>query len=152
MKKLFLVLIVAAVAVGSAFAQQKETPPPPVQKEVKPATDQKGVKPSADQKDVATTDQMKQDRAAWEKKFKEDLKLTAEQSDKYDALSKEYSEKIDAIAKDASLDKDAQKEKKMGLKKEKESKFLEILTPEQQAKYKELKESMEKKNAPTKEQ
>jgi Spy/CpxP family protein refolding chaperone len=159
MKKLFLVLIVAAMAAGSAVAQQKETPPPPVQKDAKPATDQKNVKPSTDQKDVApatdqkpSPDQMKQDRAAWEKKFKEDLKLTAEQSDKYDALSKEYSEKIDAISKDASLDKDAQKEKKMGLKKEKESRFLEILTPEQQAKYKELKESMEKKNAPTKEQ
>jgi len=171
MKKLFLSLIVAAMAVGSAVAQQKETPPAPAQKDVKPATEQKDakpatdkkdVKPSADQKDVApateqkdakpSPDQMKQDRAAWEKKFKEDLKLTAEQSDKYDALSKEYSEKMDAITKDASLDKDAQKEKKMGLKKEKESKFLELLTPDQQAKYKELKESMEKKNAPTKEQ
>src|SRR6266487_2854181 len=131
MKKLFLLLIVAAMAVGSAVAQQKETPPAPAQKDVKPATEQKDVKPATDQKDV---------------------KPTAEQSDKYDVLSKEYSEKIDAIAKDASLDKDAQKEKKMGLKKEKESKFLELLTPEQQTKYKELKESMEKKNAPTKEQ
>jgi Spy/CpxP family protein refolding chaperone len=144
MKKLFLLLIVSAMAVTSAVAQQKETKPTPAQKDVKPATEQKDEKPSADQ--------MKQDRVAWEKKFKEDLKLTTEQSDKYDALSKEYSEKINAIANDASLDKDAQKEKKMGLKKEKEAKFLEILTPEQQTKYKELKESMEKKNAPTKEQ
>jgi Spy/CpxP family protein refolding chaperone len=162
MKKLFLLLIVAAMAVTSAVAQQKETKPAPAQKDVKPATEQKDVKPSADQKDVTpateqkdakpSADQMKQDRAAWEKKFKEDLKLTTEQSDKYDALSKEYSEKINAIVNDASLDKDAQKEKKMGLKKEKEAKFLEILTPEQQAKYKELKESMEKKNAPAKEQ
>jgi hypothetical protein len=162
MKKLFLLVVIAAMAVGSAVAQQqKETAPAPAQKEAKPA-EQKDAKPAAEQKDVApattdqkekpSADQMKQDRAAWEKKFKEDLKLTAEQSEKYDALSKEYGEKISAIANDASLDKDAQKEKKMGLKKEKEAKFLEILTPEQQTKYKELKESMEKKNAPTKEQ
>jgi hypothetical protein len=157
MKKLFLLLIISAMAVGSAVAQQP-TPAPP-QKDTKPATEQKDAKPAADQKEVTpatdakpSADQMKQDRAAWEKKFKEDLKLTAEQSEKFDALSKEYGEKINAIANDASLDKDAQKEKKMGLKKEKEAKFLEILTPEQQTKYKELKESMEKKNAPTKEQ
>jgi len=139
MKKLFLLLIVAAMAVTSAVAQE--------QKEVKPK-DQKEVI----QKDVKTPEQMKQERAEWEKKFKEDLKLTPEQSEKYDALSKEYGEKIDAVLKDASLDKDAQKEKKMGLKKEKEAKLLEFLTAEQQAKYKEMKESMEKKNAPTKEQ
>ena len=169
MKKLFLLVIVAAMAVGSAVAQQqKETTPPPTQKDVKPAPEQKDAKPAADQKDVKPAtdqkevapatdqkppvDQMKQDRAAWEKKFKEDLKLTAEQSEKFDALSKEYGEKMEVISKDATLDKDAQKEKRMGLKKEKEAKFLEILTPEQQAKYKELKESMEKKNAPNKEQ
>jgi Spy/CpxP family protein refolding chaperone len=142
MKKLFLLLVVAAMAVTSAVAQEPKEPTPAPQKEVKPT----------EQKDVKTPDQMKQDRAAWEKKFKEDLKLTPEQSDKYDALNKEYSEKIEAIAKDATLDQAAQKEKKMGLKKEKEAKLLEILTTEQQAKFKELKESMEKKNAPTKEQ
>lgn len=166
MKKLFLLALVAAFAVTSAFAQQKESQPAPTQKDVKPATEQKDAKPAADQKDVKpaatdqkdvapaadakSADQMKQDRAAWEKKFKEDLKLTAEQSEKYDALSKEYSEKIDAIAKDATLDQNAQKDKKMNLKKEKEAKFLELLTVEQQAKYKELRDSWEKK--PTKEQ
>ena len=157
MKKLFLLLIVAAFGVTSAFAQQtKETQPAPVQKEAKPA-DQKDAKPLTDPTVVPTEkdakhshDQMKQDRAAWEKKFKEDLKLTAEQSEKYDALSKEYGEKIDAIAKDASLDQKALKEKKINLRKEKEAKFLEILTADQQAKYKELKESWDKK--PMKEQ
>ena len=128
MKKLFLLVIVAAMATISAMAQEKET---------KPATEQKEMKPQ---------DQAKLDREAWDKKVKEDLQLTAEQSEKYDALNKEYSEKFDVIANDASLDQNAQKEKKMGLKKEKESKFIEILTPEQQAKYKELKLSWEKKN------
>ena len=125
-------MIVVAMAITSALAQdQKTAAPAPAQKEVKPA-------------EQKSPDQMKQDRAAWEKKFKEDLKLTAEQSEKYDALSKEYGEKIEAVLKDATLDQAAQKEKKMGLKKEKEAKFLEILTAEQQAKYKEMKEAMEK--------
>jgi len=119
MKKLFLVAIVAAFATTSAFAQEQ-----------KPATEQKSM------------EQMKQDKAAWEKKFKEELKLTPEQTVKYDALNKEYSEKFDAVLKDASLDQSAQKEKKMGLKKEKEAKLLEILTPEQQAKYKEMVDKM----------
>ena len=123
MKKLFLVAFVAAFAATSAFAQ-----------EVKPA----------DQKDVKSVEQMKQDKAAWEKKFKEELKLTPEQTVKYDALNKEYSEKIEAVLKDASLDQDAQKEKKMGLKKEKEAKLMEFLTAEQQAKYKEIVEKKKK--------
>lgn len=93
-----------------------------------------------------------QDRAAWEKKFKEDLKLTDDQSQKFDALNKEYADKMDAISKDATLTADAQKEKKMGLKKEKEARLMEILTPDQQAKYNEWKESMEKKNSATKQQ
>jgi hypothetical protein len=124
MKKLFLIVFVASFAATSAFAQEKE------------------VKPTTDQKDMKSADQMKQDKAAWEKKFKEELKLTPEQTVKYDALNKEYGEKFEALSKDASLDKDAQKEKKMGLKKEKEAKLLEILTPEQQEKYKEMMDKM----------
>ena len=42
---------------------------------------------------------------------------------------------MDALAQDASLSMDAQKEKKMALKKEKEGKLFEFLTPEQQQKY-----------------
>src|SRR5207248_2579385 len=145
MKKLVPLVLVAALVTGSAIAQdQKQTPQTPGQK---PAVqqEQKDVKPAQDQKTVTM-----QDRAAWEKKFKEDLKLTDEQSQKFDALNKEYSEKFDAVAKDATLTADAQKTKKMDLKKEREGKLLDILTPEQQAKYKEWKESMEKKNSDTK--
>ena len=124
MKKLFLVAIVAAFAATSAFAQEQ-----------KPVTEQKSM------------DQMKQDKAAWEKKFKDELKLTPDQTVKYDALSKEYGEKFDAVLKDASLDKDAQKAKKMDLKKEKEGKLMEILTPEQQVKYKEMMDKMKAEGA-----
>jgi Spy/CpxP family protein refolding chaperone len=91
-----------------------------------------------DQKDV------KQDRTEWEKKLKEELKLTPDQTTKFDALSKEYSDKMDALTSDATLTKEAQKEKKMALKKEKEAKMMEFLTAEQQAKYKEMMEKKKK--------
>jgi hypothetical protein len=80
----------------------------------------------------------KPDKAEWDKKVKTELNLTQDQVVKYDALCKEYDEKIDGLMKDASLTKEVQKEKKMALKKEKEAKFFEFITPEQQTKYKEL--------------
>ena len=83
-------------------------------------------------------------KAEWDNKIKTELNLTADQVVKYDALSKEYSEKMDGLTKDASLTKEVQKEKKMALKKEKEAKLFEFITPEQQTKYKEL---IEKKKA-----
>ena len=94
-----------------------------------------------DQKDV------KQDRTEWEKKLKEELKLTADQVTKFDAVNKEYNDKIDALMSDASLSKEAQKEKKMALKKEKEGKIMEYLTADQQAKYKEIMEKKKKEMA-----
>lgn len=85
-----------------------------------------------DQKD------MKQDKTEWEKKIKDELKLSPEQVVKFDALNKEFSEKMESLGKDAGLTKEQHKEKKMALKKEKETRLAEILTAEQQAKYKEL--------------
>jgi len=83
---------------------------------------------------------MEKEKAEWDKKVKEELKLTPDQITKYDALGKEYAPKIEAIKSDANLTKDVQKEKIMSLKKEKETKLFEFLTPEQQTKYKQLKE------------
>lgn len=80
----------------------------------------------------------KMDKGEWDKKVKTELNLTQDQVVKYDALSKEYNDKMNAVMADATLAKDAQKERKMALKKEKEAKLFEFITPEQQAKYKEL--------------
>ena len=93
------------------------------------------------------TKDYKQDRTEWEKKIKTELNLTAEQAAKFEALNKEYNEKIDAVLADASLAADAQKEKKMALKKEKEAKLMEIFNAEQQAKYKEIMEKKKKEVA-----
>jgi hypothetical protein len=86
----------------------------------------------------------KKSQEEWDKKVKEDLKLTSDQVAKYDALNKEYSEKISAVAQDATLSKETQKERKMALKKEKEAKLFEFLTPDQQNKYRELVEQKKK--------
>lgn len=87
---------------------------------------------------------MKKAQEEWDKKIKEDLKLTEDQVAKYEALNKEFGDKFAAIAQDATLSKDAQKEKKMALKKEKETKLFEFLTPEQQTRYKEIVEQKKK--------
>lgn len=86
----------------------------------------------------------KKSQEEWDKKVKEDLKLTDEQVTKYDALNKEYNDKISAVAQDATLSKEVQKERKMALKKEKEAKLFEFLTPDQQNKYRELVEKKKK--------
>jgi len=88
---------------------------------------------------------MQHKKAEWDKKVKEELKLNADQIAKYDALNNEYNPKMAAISNDANLTKDSQKEKMMALKKEKETKLFGFLTPEQQTKYKEMKEQMMKK-------
>ena len=115
MKKFLVMLAVGSIFSFAAFSQEATKPQDP-----------------------------KKDHAEWEKKVKDELKLTPDQATKYDALSKEYTDKFDAVMNDASLNKDAQKEKKMALKKEKEAKLFEFLTPEQQAKYKELIEKKKK--------
>jgi hypothetical protein len=76
----------------------------------------------------------------WEARLKTELKLTDEQLTKIAIANKEFTEKKEAILKDASLTEEARKEKKAALKKEKETKFFEILTAEQQTKYKQMTE------------
>jgi hypothetical protein len=75
------------------------------------------------------------DPKEWDNKVKTELNLSADQVTKYDAISREFGDKIEALKKDASLSKEAMKEKKMELKKEKQAKLFEFFTPEQQTKY-----------------
>ena len=136
MKKIMLVMVGSALLATSAIAQDASTQAQPA------AKPEQAVKTT----EVKKTD-MKQERAEWEKKIKTELNLTAEQAAKFEALNKEYNEKIDAVLADASLAADAQKEKKMALKKEKEAKLMEIFNAEQQAKYKEIMEKKKKEVA-----
>ena len=134
MKKLLLLSISIAMIATVAVAQDQK-------QEQKSTTE---VKPAVQEQKPQEAKDPKVERAEWEKKLKAELKLTDEQSAKFDALSKEYSDKMDAVLQDASLDKNAQKEKKMALKKEKEEKLLQFLTPEQQATYKAIIEKKKK--------
>lgn len=89
---------------------------------------------------VAQDQKEMKDHKEWDAKVKTELNLTGDQVTKYDAISKEYGDKIEALKKDATLSKDAMKERKMELKKEKQAKLFEFLTPEQQTKYTSLAE------------
>ena len=107
MKKLFLISAFAALLAGPAFSQENK------------------------EKDK------QKDYSEWQKKIKDELKLSDEQMVKWDALNKEYKEKIDAAVLSAGDNKEAQKIRKMEVKKEKDVKFMEMLSQEQLATYKE---------------
>jgi Spy/CpxP family protein refolding chaperone len=128
MKKFFLLAIVAIVSASVAIAQEQKTAEVKTDKQ----TDQKAQPSRSEEIDKMIT---------------AELKLTEAQLEKYNALKKEFSEKKEAIAKDASLSNDVKKEKKGALMKEKETMFLSLLTPEQQAKYTERRAEIEKKLA-----
>lgn len=119
MKKLLLSAVIVSASVF-AFAQEKTTQQPPQVKE----TDEKAY-------------QAKQAQD-WDNLIKTELKLTEVQVTKLAAINKEFSEKKEAILKDAGLTDEARKEKKTALKKDKEAKINEVLTPEQQTRYKQL--------------
>ena len=116
MKKLFLISAFAALLAGPAFSQENK------------------------EKDK------QKDYSEWQKKIKDELKLSDEQMVKWDALNKEYKEKIDAAVLSAGDNKEAQKIRKMEVKKEKDVKFMEMLSPEQLAKYKEMIEQKKKES------
>ena len=121
MKKILLLTMVAGFLATSASSQTISTAPTDVRQDVK---------------QTSPTD--------WEKKITNDLKLTPEQIAKWDALNKEYKAKIDEVMKASDLTKEAQKEKKMELKKEKDEQFMQFLTPEQQSRYKLILEQKKK--------
>jgi len=126
MKKIMLSAVIIAATVCAARAQEQKTNQqtgPQVVKE----TDQKSYEAKQAQD--------------WQNLLKTELKLTEDQSTRIAIINKEFADKKDAIMKDATLTEDAKKDKKATLKKEREAKFNEILTPEQQEKYKQLVEA-----------
>jgi len=122
MKKILLSAVIVSASVCAAYAQDQKTTQqaPPVVKE----------------NDVKA--QQAKQAQEWENLLKTELKLTDEQSTKLTAINKEFYAKKEAILNDVTLSDDAKKEKKTALKKDKEAKTLEVLSPEQQAKYKQL--------------
>ncbi len=113
MKRILLLTMIAGFFATSASSQTISTTPTEVRQDVKQSS---------------PTD--------WEKRITTDLKLTPDQITKWEILNKEYKVKIDEVMKASDLTKEAQKAKKMELKKEKEEQFMQLLTPEQQSRYK----------------
>lgn len=128
MKKILLTFVLGAFAATAVVAQQTQQPPAQTPQTQQTPTQQQP------QKD------MKKNQAEWDNKVRTELNLNAEQTTKYDAITKEYGPKFDALQNDATLSDDVRKERKMTLKKEKETKLNEFLTPEQQTKYREIHE------------
>lgn len=122
MKKLLLMVAVAAMATTVTFAQNQ------------PPTNQNPTNQSP----------MQKDKADWEKQVRTDLNLTPEQTMKFDAIGKDYESRLDAITQDATLNSSTREERKTALKKEKETKLFEFFTPEQQTKYREMMEKKKK--------
>jgi hypothetical protein len=85
--------------------------------------------------------------AEWQQKVKDDLKLMDDQVSRWNALDTEYKEKMNATMQAQGIDKDAQKAKMIELRKEKHSKFMELLSAEQQTKYNEIIEKKKKEAA-----
>ena len=88
--------------------------------------------------------------AEWQQKIKDDLKLSDDQVGKWNALDAEYKDKMNATMQATNLDKDAQKAKMIELRKEKHTKFLELLSADQQAKYNEIIEKKKREAAANK--
>lgn len=118
MKKFFVLFAMMAIVSASAIAQDQAHQDP-----------QKAAK----------------DKTEWDQKVKSELKMSADQSAKFDALNKEFAPKMEAIKSDASLNDEARKEKKMALMKEKQTRLAEFLSADQMTTYKRLVDEKMKK-------
>ncbi|MGB1031710.1 MAG: hypothetical protein ACPGWM_03800 [Flavobacteriales bacterium] len=79
-------------------------------------------------------------RAHKEAKIFKELELTAEQQKQFRDVSEKYDGMMEYIKEDSSLNDEAKKKKLMDVRKKKQKSIASILTPEQKAKMKELRE------------
>jgi hypothetical protein len=106
MKKLFLLAIITALIATAASAQETKAQGPTR---------------------VSYTES--------ELKLKNDLKLSADQSEKYDAIHSAFYAKSQALAQSTTISAEAKRAKMKTMTEEKETKIRELLTPDQLAKY-----------------
>ena len=91
------------------------------------------------QRPVSPTQQVQSDPAG-HGKMKNELNLSKDQKVQMKALHQENKQQMEAIKNDASLTPDQKKEKMKELRKSQSAKINSILTPDQQAKRKEIME------------
>jgi hypothetical protein len=86
----------------------------------------------------------KKENFAWQKAYMDSAGISADVQEKIEAIKKEYEPKTKAIRKDNALTEDAKKEQIKALNKEKAKTIEALLTKEQKAKIKAIKESLKK--------
>jgi Spy/CpxP family protein refolding chaperone len=123
MKKALLTALIISASVCTAFSQTTKT---------QVSTDV-AVAKGTDKKST----EVKQAQE-WQALLVTELKLTDEQQKKITELNKAFGEREKSIENNAELTNEAKAERKTMLKKAQETQFLKLLTPEQQARYKEL--------------
>ncbi len=81
----------------------------------------------------------------WQNMLVTELKLTDEQQKEIAELDQAVGKMANAIASNASLTEKEKKEKSMSLRKERNTRFIALLTTEQEVKYKEIIDAKKKK-------
>ncbi len=127
MKKTLFTAIVMCASVFAVSAQDQKTTATANAPVVAKEADQKAMQAKKAQE--------------WNELLRTELKLTDEQVTKIADLNKAFGERRQAIHNNATLTEEVKSEKKMALKKAWDAQFLNILTPEQQVRYKELLEA-----------
>jgi hypothetical protein len=123
MKKAFVTALVIAASVCTAFAQDQKADAPGNVVVVK----------ESDQKSYEA--KQAQD---WQNLLVTELKLTDEQMKKIAEMDKAFGDRRMAISKNTELTDEVKAERKEALLKARDKQFLQLLTADQQAKYKEL--------------
>jgi hypothetical protein len=88
----------------------------------------------------------KKDNFAWQKNYMDSAGISAEVQAKIEVIKKEYEPKTKAIRKDKALTEDAKKAQMKVLNKEKATAIEALLTKEQKATIKAIKEKLKKDN------
>ncbi len=131
MKKALLTAFVIAVLVSSSFAQDMAavaTNPPATKEADRHAAEAKRAR-------------------EWHNLLVTELKLSDEQVKKWDEMNAAFGERRKAISNNAEITGEVKREKITALLKAKESQFAQLLSEQQQAKYKELVETKKKEAA-----
>src|SRR4051812_3776986 len=123
MKKTFVTALVITASVCTAFAQDQKAD----------AAANVTVVKESDQKSYEAKQAMD-----WQNLLVTELKLTDEQMKKIAEMDKAFGERRVAISKNTELTDEVKAERKEALLKARDKQFLQLLTADQQVKYKEL--------------
>ncbi len=126
MKKVLFTAFIVSASIGAAIAQ-----------------DQKGVASASTtaSKESAPKSPEAQRAQEWQNLVATELKLTDDQKKKIAEMDQAFGERRKAIVSNTEIEGPAKREKIMALYKEKEEQFNQLLTAEQQTKYKALVEA-----------